>query len=245
MRFRIVGADRETGVEATWEADFDSVQQARQHANAAGYLVNAVEPMSDVRAPAMAARSRSPVDQPFLRVLAGGMFTKWWMGCTFKLKAWTVIIALISALILLCAVMHALSPNPPPPPRAEKAADASVTQSDALYAAVKRRTDWNKQFAAACKLDPNTNGCVDAWKAMGLVKDFDVDYGWANLRDFDDGRKNVLGVLYLYGSRQLTRRGEELESGHTFKLIVFDNETGESLGSAGWRDNSISLTVFR
>src|SRR5690348_8284776 len=44
MQFRVSGAERDTGKESTWEWDCESVSEARQRANAAGYLVSDVTP---------------------------------------------------------------------------------------------------------------------------------------------------------------------------------------------------------
>lgn len=46
MRFRLHAADSETGHESTFEIECESVQQARQQAKSAGYLVSSIEPLS-------------------------------------------------------------------------------------------------------------------------------------------------------------------------------------------------------
>lgn len=46
MRFKIHGADRETGEESVFELDCPTVQDARANANAAGFLVNKIEPLA-------------------------------------------------------------------------------------------------------------------------------------------------------------------------------------------------------
>jgi hypothetical protein len=45
MRFRIHGADRETGAEAALGIDAESIEKAQERANAAGFLVSKVQPI--------------------------------------------------------------------------------------------------------------------------------------------------------------------------------------------------------
>jgi hypothetical protein len=103
MRFRITGAHRDVGVEKTWEINCDSIAEALQLANAAGYFVSeaepiAAEPTSEQNAPTFPARIKAKA------------------GKTAILVALAMVVILVAVLLQMASTSSAPEITGSPPP---------------------------------------------------------------------------------------------------------------------------------
>ena len=89
MRFRIYAANRETGSGVSWEQECHSVADATNKANAAGFLVSDVRPVSDPQPPSWGAASANhPAASSKLRKVV-------WKALLFAGLATAVVVAAI------------------------------------------------------------------------------------------------------------------------------------------------------